>query len=327
MQVQIGKMILYGILAAVSYLIGPLIVFQLLDTYNIMTFSQAFKLSIIIFGIIGIVFSMLRHLFPKDTSANRLVAFGATVYSGIYLFYMFGGFTVGVSYGTYAINIPKMGIQVLLGLQLIAWTLLASSGIRALQYLIEAIEISKQKEYSVSVRRKFKLSKVFKVVGTILGLVIFGYFGSLVYSGLNLGFDVQPIKPEDIGHDPGVLPSPLDDTLNITMHFDVSNQGLYAIYNVDIDVFLKTVSSANTSMLPVNKTIGKSLDNHFSTFHSFTVSHNNSITLDIPSPYAAGLITTDAEIEFKIKFSTLYAGILIDLNITFPSMPWDAIIP
>ncbi len=321
MEVQIGKMILYGILAAVSYLIGPLIVFQLLDTYNIMTFSQAFKLSIIIFGIIGIVFSMLRHLFPKDTSANRLVAFGATVYSGIYLFYMFGGFTVGVSYGTYAIDIPKMGIQVLLGLQLIAWTLLASSGIRALQYLIEAIEISKQKEYSVSVRRKFKLSKVFKVVGSILGLVIAGYFISLVYSGLNLGFDIH--DSYGIDHDDnGTFFDPSDDSINLTMTFDVSNKGIYAIYGVSIDVRFYTHDSTNTSALPNDIKVGESLNNYYSTFHSFTTTPDNNVTVVMDPLYIVGLITTPCTLEFRISFSTLYAGILVDLNISIQDVPW-----
>ena len=325
MKVQIGKMILYGIISAVSYLVVPLIMFQLLDTYNIMTFSQAFKLSIIIFGIIGIVFSMLRHLFPKDTSANRLVAFGATVYSGIYLFYMFGGFTVGVSYGTYAINIPKMGIQVLLGLQLIAWTLLASSGIRALQYLIEAIEISKQKEYSVSVRRKFKLSKVFKVVGTILGLVIFGYFGSLVYSGLNLGFDIHDTYGKDYD-DGGTLPPNFsDDSLNITMTFDVSNQGIYAIYGVSIDVRFYTHNSTNTIALPNDIKVGESLNNYYSTFHSFSSTPNNNVTVVIDPLRIEGLVTTACTLEFRISFSTLYAGILVDLNISIQDVPWPGI--
>ena len=324
MKVQIGKMILYGIISAVSYLIVPLIMFQLLDTYNIMTFSQAFKLSIIIIGIIGIVFSMLRHLFPKDTSANRLVAFGATVYSGIYLFYMFGGFTVGVSYGTYAIDIPKMGIQVLLGLQLIAWTLLASSGIRALQYLIEAIEISKQKEYSVSVRRKFKLSKVFKVVGSILGLVIAGYFISLVYSGLNLSFDIHDSYDMDYD-DNGTLLDPSDDSINLTMTFDVSNQGIYAIYGVSIDVRFYTHDSDNTTALPNDIKVGESLNNYYSTFHSFSLTPDNNVTVVMDPLHIVGLITTACTLEFRISFSTLYAGILVDLNISI-QVPWTALI-
>ena len=323
MKVQIGKMILYGVLTTVFYIAVPLILFEILGTLNIMTFSQAFRISIIIIGIIGVVISMLRHLFPTDTSANRLVAFGATVYSGIYLFYMFGGFTPGVSLGTYAITLPT--IQVLLGLQLIAWLLLASSGIRALQYLIEAIEIGKKKEYSVTVRRKFKLSMVFKALGTVMGLVIAGYFGSLVYSGVNLGFDIHDTFGVD--YDDGGTPFfPIsDDTINLTMSFDVSNQGLYAIYGVIIAVRFYTVSTANPVDLPENTKIGESLNNFYSTFHAFTVTPDNNITVIIDPTYAEGFITTDAVLEFQISFSTLYAGILVNLNMSIQT-PWTAII-
>lgn len=323
MKVQIGKMILYGVLTTVFYIAVPLILFEILGTLNIMTFSQAFRISIIIIGIIGVVISMLRHLFPTDTSANRLVAFGATVFSGIYLFYMFGGFTPGVSLGTYAITLPT--IQVLLGLQLIAWLLLASSGIRALQYLIEAIEIGKKKEYSVTVRRKFKLSLVFKALGTVMGLVIAGYFGSLVYSGVNLGFDIHDTFGVD--YDDGGTPFPLisDDTISLTMSFDVSNQGLYAIYGVIIAVRFYTVSTANPVDLPENTKIGESLNNFYSTFHAFTVTPDNNITVIIDPTYAEGFITTDAVLEFQISFSTLYAGILVNLNMSIQT-PWTAII-
>ena len=324
MKVQIGKMILYGVLTTVFYIVVPLILFEVIANYNIMTFSQEFKISIIIFGIIGVVISMLRHLFPVDTSANRLVAFGATVFSGIYLFYMFGGFTPGVSLGTYAISLPT--IQVLLGLQLIAWLLLASSGIRALQYLVEAIEISKHKEYNVKVRKQFKLSKVFKVFGTIMGLAIAGYFGSLVYSGMNLGFDIHDTY--DFDYDNGGTPPPnfADDQINITMTFDVSNKGIYAIYDVTIKVRFYTVSTANPVDLPENTKIGESLDNHYNTFHSFTVTPDNNVTVAIDPTYVEGFLTTDAVLEFRISFSTLYAGILVNLNISIQT-PWNAIIP
>ena len=322
MKVQIGKMILYGIIAAVFYIVVPLILFEVLANYNIMTFSQSFKISIIIIGIVGVVISMLRHLFPPDTSANRLVAFGATVYSGIYLFYMFGGFTPGVSLGTYAITLPT--IQVLLGLQLIAWLLLASSGIRALQYLVEAIEMTKQKEYNVTVRRKFRLSKVFKALGTIMGIVIAGYFGSLVYSGANLGFDIHDAY--DFDYDNGGTPPPnfADDQINITMTFDVSNQGLYAIYDVDIDVRFYTISTANPITLPENTLIGESLDNHYSTFHSFTVTPDNDVIVTIDPTYIEGLVTTNAVLEFQISFSTFYAGIYLNLNISIQT-PWTGL--
>ena len=322
MEVQIGKMILYGLLSALFYIVVPLVLFEVIGSLGYMTFTQAFKTSIIIFGIIGVIFSMLRHLFPKDTPANRLVAFGATVYSGIYLLYMFGGFTPGVSLGSYSISFGP--ISALLGLQLIAWLFLASSGIRALQYLVEAIELRKHKEYSVTVRKPFKLSKVFKVFGTIMGLGIAGYFGSLVYSGFNLGFDLQDLEPGDIAHDPKG-PGISDDTINITMTFDVSNLGIYAIYDVFIDVRFFTVTSTNTSALPENAIIGESLNNYYGTFHSFTSTLNNDVTVNILALYTVGFLTTDCLLEFRISLSTLYAGILVNLNISF-NVPWTAII-
>jgi len=318
MAIQINKMILHGILNAITYIALPLILFEVISMMGLMTFSQEFKMSIIIIGIIGTVFAMLRHAYPKDTSANRLMAFGSTIYSGIYMFYIFGGFTPGVQLGTYSISILNT-LEVLLGLQVIAWLLLGSSGIRALRYLIEAIEFRKKKEYRV----KFKLSKIFKVLGTIFSLIIFGYLGSIIYSGMNLSFNFHPTF--DLDHDGGVLPGPSDDSINITVTFDLDNQGLYAIYDVYIDAEFRTIASANETALPVGVKVGESKDNYFSTFHSFTNNVNNSITIVMDPTYIVGLATTDATLAFKISFSTLYASIFINLNITV-NIPWNSLI-
>lgn len=325
MRVQIGKMLLYGILSAIFYIVVPLILFDVIASLGYMTFSQEFKISIIIFGIIGVIISMLRHLFPKDSAANRVVALGATLFSGIYLFYMFGGFTPGVSLGTYAIAFGP--IQALLGLQLIAWLLLASSGIRALQYLVEAIELRKKKEYSVKVRREFKLSKIFKVLGTIMSLAMLGYFGTLVYSGLNLGFDIDESFTYD--HDDGGTGFPTlgDDTLNINMSFDVSNQGLYAIYDVFIVGRLYVETSTNPGILPVGTLVGESLSSYFGTFHSFTLTPENNLSVIIITSWLDEFLTTDCTLEFKISFSTIYAGILINLNVSIQNVPWSHIYP
>ena len=317
MAIQITKMIFHGILNAILYIALPLIIFEVVSMMGLMTFSQEFKISIMIIGIIGTVFAMLRHAYPKDTSANRLIAFGSTIFSGIYMFYLFGGFSQGVQLGTYSISVGPL--QVLLGLQIIAWLLLGSSGIRALQYLIEAIELRKNKEY----RAKFRLSKIFKVLGIMLSLIIFGYFGSIVYSGMNLGFNFHPTFVLD--HDTGVLPDPSDDSINITVTFDLDNQGFYAIYDVYIDAEFRTVWSANESALPVGVKVGGSLDNYFSTFHSFTNNINNNITLVMDPAYIPGLVTTNATLAFKISFSTLYAAIFINLNLTV-NIPWNSLI-
>ena len=315
MAIQITKMILHGILNAILYIALPLILFEVVSMMGLMTFSQEFITSIMIIGIIGTVFAMLRHAYPKDTSKNRLIAFGSTIYSGIYLFYLFGGFSQGIQLGTYSISVGPL--QVLLGLQIIAWLLLGSSGIRALQYLIEAIELRKKKEY----RAKFRVSKIFKALGIMLSLIIFGYLGSIVYSGMNLSFNFHPTFVLD--HDTGVLPlDPIDDSINITVTFDLDNQGFYAIYDVYIDAEFRTVTSANESALPVGVKVGEVSNTYFSTFHSFTNNINNNITLVMDPAYMVGLVTTDADLSLKLSFATLYAAIFINLNITV-NIPWS----
>ncbi|GAG92665.1 unnamed protein product [marine sediment metagenome] len=66
MAIQYNKMILHGILQAVLYIALPLVLFEIISMMGFMTFSQDFKIIIIIIGIIGVVFAMLRHAFPKE---------------------------------------------------------------------------------------------------------------------------------------------------------------------------------------------------------------------------------------------------------------------
>ena len=312
MAIQITKMIFHGILNAILYIALPLILFEVISIMELMTFSLEFKISIIIYGIIGTVFAMLRHAYPKDTSANRLIAFGSTIYSGIYMFYFFGGFTPGVQLGTYYISTPTL--QVLLGLQVIAWLLLGSSGIRALRYLVEAIELRKNKEYRV----KFRLSKIFKVLGTILSLIIFGYLGSIVYSGMNLNFNPHDLQPTDVAYDLCFNPDPdySDDTINITLTFDVTNNGIYALYNVNLSLELFTESTEFPVLLDEYTKIGEAPNRYFSAFHSFSQILDQTLTIVVNATYAGGLIVSDATLRFKISFETIYAALYIDLSIS-----------
>jgi len=317
MAIQLTKMIMHGILNAVLYIALPLVLFEVISMMGLMTFAQEFKTTIIIIGSIGVVFSMLSHAYPKDTSANRLIAFGSTIYSGIYLFYLFGGFTPGVQLGNFSINVPPL--QVLLGLQIIAWLLLGSSGLRALKYLIEAVELRKNKEYRV--KKKFKLSNFFKVLGTILSLIIFGYLGSIAYSGFNLDFSVHPSFVPD--HDDGGSPLDLsDDTISINITFDLSNQGFYAIYNAYVGAEFRIQASLNESALPVGLKVGGG-GKTFDTFHSFTNNINNTVTIVMDTTYIMELATTDATFKLIFSFNTIYASILINLNLTIPDIPWS----
>jgi len=315
MPIQVAKMILHGILHAILYIAVPLILFEILSILNIMTFTQEFKITIIIIGTIGVVFSMLMHAFPKDTSANRIIAFFSTIYSGFFLFYLFGGFTPGVQLGTYSISLPM--IEILLGLQVFAWLLLGASAIRALQYFIEAIELRKKKEYNI--RKKFKLSTIFKALGIILSLIVVGYLGTIIYSATRLNFNIHNT---DIVYDHNNTPDLSDDIINFTLTFDVINQGIYAIYNVYIASYIYTLTSSNSSALPEGKRIGGSSENYYGTYHSFTTTVDQQITANIDPSYIPGLNTTNAVLELKISFTTMYAAIAINLNISI-QYPWN----
>lgn len=319
MTVQYSKMILHGILAAIFYLVVPFVLFYFLEYYSIMTFSESFRISIIIFGIIGVVISILRHAFPEDTPANRLVRFGVTIYAGIYLFYIFGGFDPGRRLGTYYINTPL--VQALLGLKIIAWLFLGSTIIKGLQYLIEAIELSKKKEYQVKAKKKFKLSKLFNVLGILVSLVIAGYFGTILFSGINLKINLHDTFGYDYDNG-GSLLDFSDDSLNFTMTFDVrNNMGLYAINDVILNAEIHTLTTDNASALPWDTKIGSVPSAYKNTFHSFTQTLNQDITVSIDNAYIKGLVTTNANLLLKISFSTLYALIFLDVNISI-AVPW-----
>jgi len=321
MEIQWGKMILHGLISAVFYIGLPLGLIYVFEYLNVITFAESFTISIIVFGIIGTFFSMLKYAFPKETSANRLVSFFISIYSGIFLFYIFGGFEPSTKLGTYYINTEL--IQILLGMQIIAWLLLGSIIIRALQYLIEAIELRDKKDIRVT-KKGFKLSQLFKAFGFLMGLVIMGYFASVIFSGMNLNFNIHDTYA--LGWNDGGTPvNPADDTINITMTFDVTNNGIYAIYNVNLTIDIFTQTTANPFTLPEYTKIGESSDLYYSAFHAFTQTMNQNLTILIDPLYAPGLAVTDANLRLQISFETLYASVYIALNISIIT-PWNALI-
>ena len=324
MEIQYSKMILYGSIRAIFYIAIPLILITILSVYNIITFSQGFIINLIIIGIIGVGLTIIKRMFPKDTMTNRLIAFAVAIYQGIYLFYLFGGFTPGVKLGTYYIN--TIQTQVLLGLQLIAWLLLGISGISAIQHLIETLELRKQKEYLLKGRERFKVSKLFKKFGILLNIFMVGYILSIVISGLNLNIDIHEISPGDIGwNNAGTLIDPMDDTINITVLFDVRNMGVYSVQEVFLDVDIYTETTANPVTLPWDIKVGEINNVYYEKFNFLTITPNQPITVNIDPTYAPGLAITDATLRLKISFKSYYAGILINLNTSILT-DWDALI-
>ncbi|MFX0180435.1 MAG: hypothetical protein ACFE78_09600 [Candidatus Hodarchaeota archaeon] len=322
MEIQYSKMTLYGSIRAIFYIAIPLILITILSVYNIITFSQSFIISLLIIGIIGVGLTILKRMFPKDTMTNRLIAFAVAIYQGIYLFYIFGGFTPGVKLGTYYINTVQA--QVLLGLQLIAWILLGVAVVSAIQHLIEALELRKQREYLLKGKKAFKLSKLFKQLGLLLNLFMIGYILSIVISGLSLILDIHEIRLEDIGYNTGTI-DPMDDTINITVSFDVRNMGIYSVREIFLDVDIYTETTTNPVILPWYTKIGEVNNVYYEKFKSLSITTNQAITVDIIPIYVPGLATTNATLRLKISFKSLYAGILINLNTSILT-DWVALI-
>jgi len=312
-------MIQYGSIRALFYIIIPLILIFILSVLEIVTFSQNFIISLLIIGSIGVGLTVIKHLYPKKTIVNRLISFAVKIYQGIYLFYIFGGFTPGVKLGTYYISTTQ--VQVLLGLQFIAWLLLGIAGVTAIQNLIEAIELQKEKKYLLRGKKQVKLSKLFKNLGLLLYLAMGGYILSIVISGLNLNLDLK--ETYAIGWNTGTIPTdPSDDSINITMYFDVKNMGIYSVKEIYLDADIYTETSFNFITLPEDVKIGEINNVYYSEFKSLFITKNQSAIIEIDPLYAPGLAITDAILEFRISFMSLYAGISIELN-TSITVTWS----
>ena len=324
MEIQYSKMILYGLIRAIFYIAIPLILITILSIYNIITFSQSFIISLIIIGIIGVGLTILKRMFPKDTMTNRLIAFAVAIYQGIYLFYLFGGFTPGVKLGTYYINTVQT--QVLLGLQLIAWLLLGIAGVSAIQHLIGVIELRKKKEYRVKIKKEFKLSWLFKRLGYLLNIIILGYIISIIVSGLNLSFDLKEEYTFSVDSGPDGLPLNSDDRINITIKFDIINKGIYSIQDVYLNVDIFTISTTDplNLSLPENVKIGEVKNAYYKEFPRLA-NTTKQITVSIFQIYALGLITYDADLELRVSLLSYYAGININLNTSIQTF-WDELI-
>ncbi len=322
MEIQYSKMILYGSIRFIFYITIPLILITFLS--DIISVSPGFVINLFIIGIIGVILTILKHMFLKDTIANRLIAFVVAIYQGIYLFYIFGGFTPGIKLGTYYIN--TIQAQVLLGLQLIAWLLLGIAVVSAFQHLIEVIELRKKKEYRVKIKKDLKLSKLFKGSGYLLNIIILGYIISIIVSGLNLSFNLKEEYTFSVDSGPDGLPLNSDDRINVTINFDLINKGIYSFQEVYLDVDIFTISTTDpfNLSLPENVKIGEVKNAYYKEFPRFT-NTTKQITISIFQIYALGLITYDADLELRVSLLSYYAGINIDLKTSIQTF-WDELI-
>jgi hypothetical protein len=312
MEIQIGKMILNGILYAILYIAAPLTALFLLDYFGIFTLSQYFIIGIIIFGIVGVFIAVLKSAYPKDSAKNRVIMFIVTIYSGVYLFYIFGGFDPTVELGNFSISTEQL--EITLGLKLIAWLSLGAAAVRSLQYLFEAFELRGVSKDSAEYKRRARPSLLFKVIGTLVSLGLAIYILTLIGSGVM-------IRPSLNTSASGFSYS-APDSLNFTLNYDLSNGGIYPLRNVNLKSEIWVDSSENDTALPPNTKIGESGITQYSEIGAFSGVTNKNITVIIDTGYVDDLATTNATLSYHIIFDTFFGGITINLTLKIP-VPWD----
>jgi len=317
MEIQIGKMILNAILYAILYIAAPLTIIFLLDFYDILTIGTYFITGIIIFGIIGVIMAVLKAAYPKDSAKNRVIMFLITIYSGVYLFYIFGGFDPTAELGNFSIATQQ--IQILLGLKLIAWLSLAVAGVRSLQYLFEAFELRGVSKDSAEYKRRARPSLLFKVIGTLLSLGLAIYVLTLIGSGVMIRPNLENFTYD---YDNNLTPvDPSDDSFNITVTFGVGNNGLYPLRDLNIKAELWSLNSTDSINLPPNTKVGQSPVHSYPVIPSFSQITGQDINILIGSTYGQHLADNNATLQVLLSISLNFGGIYVNLNISF-NTPW-----
>ena len=309
------KILVIGIVMASLFMVLPLILILILSSLNIMQFDTVFIIILMLLGALHVALIMLRTRFPKDSSKREIINICWTLYSGLYFFYMLGGFIpLGVS-SYYFISIP--GFYALFGLQLFAWLTLIASFINSGYYVMKIIGSKKEK--------LFQLKDFVRLAGILSYVIIFVFVLSIIISGLMVSFTQK--EEYDVGWYQGNPLNLNDDRVNITTYFDVNNQGLYAVSSIrlDAEIYTITTTDATQLLLPDNTKIGELIGIHYDQFRALSNSLNQNITIDIFPQYVPGLVQNNATLSIRAALTFMYAGIIIDLNLTIPTT-WTALV-
>lgn len=326
MKIKIPSMIFYGILKLLFYLILPLSIVYLLETYNIMQFSDAYVLGIWVIGIIGTIITVLTHTFKKDTVAHGYTKIIDSLYSAIFIFYIFGGFTIGDGFGNYFISTSLAGYSVSakIGIQIIAYLLMIGALIGVFQHIFKTVEVKKQKEYHITIRRKLRASKVCRVAGIVTSLILVAYIVSIPASAINIRANLEG-DGLDFAYDwNGTLNDTSDDTLSIFLMFSIHNGGVWSIFDVrlDIDILVQNcINGTGDTLIADDTRIGGSPDIEYN-FLQFTSTTSENISMSIEPAYLIKLLPCTADLLFQLSFEARYAQLTLDVDLTF-TMPWE----
>jgi hypothetical protein len=163
MNQKLKNIVIYGILNFMLYITTPLIFILLLTNFQYFDFNPIFLQTIFIFGIVGVSVSILKNSFSEDSNIYHIIGISNVLFSGVYLFFIFGGFSFGLPFGNYSIQTNSF--QAELGLQIIAWPLLIASLIRLISSTIKYYEEIKNKSLIIKLKRKISGHKFILWIG------------------------------------------------------------------------------------------------------------------------------------------------------------------
>ncbi|TFG00120.1 MAG: hypothetical protein EU542_08375 [Promethearchaeota archaeon] len=317
MKLDYKSIIIYGILKAAFFLLLPLIVISVLSDQGIIEFSPSFIVSILVMGIIGVIITIIRHTPAKDSILREVIGIGLAIYNGLYLFYIFGGFSGGL--GTYSIQTTNL--EAIIGLQLIAWILLIGALLNTVFYLVKIIEaVNKKRKSKIREESKqFKIDKRLKIGKLLLNLFLVCFIISVGLSGMYISFKVK--ESYQFNWDTaGTIINYTDDSIEIITLFDLINPGLYSVLDVVIDVDIYTINTSDVTQLslPDNTKIGEVDNMAYPMFPRGSLSIDQELIVDVFPQYVVGLITFDADLLLDVNFRCLYAtmDIFVMTNVT-----------
>lgn len=308
------KGLLYSGITCGIYIIFPLVLFSNLSNLNILHFSYNFIFIMMIFGAIAVIISFVKNIYSPDSTTHNLIGLGTAIYSGIYLFYIFGGFNTDGTFGNYYIQ--SENLDALLGLQTLAWLLLLAASINASYYGFKSLEIQCRKEFFLSPKSKVRIRHFFRGGAYILYFLLFAFILSVILNGLRLSFQMQ--EQYDYNWDIGNPLTLDDDRILITAYFNVYNPGWYSIQDISLNVEIYTMNTSDITQLflPDNTKIGEVNNVHYPEFAASQTLHNVSLPIEIIPDYVGGLIANNASISLRISLICSYAGISVLLHMT-----------
>jgi hypothetical protein len=308
------KALLYAGITCGIYIIFPLVLFSILSDLHIIQFRSHFIVTMMVFGTIAVIISFYKNIFASDSLTHNLIGLGTAFYSGIYLFYIFGGFNTNGTFGNYSIQ--SENLDALLGLQNIAWLMLLAALINAGYYGLKCLEVRRRREFLLSPKLQIRIRYFFRESALIVYCVLLIFILSIILSGLRLSFQMQ--QKYDYAWDIG---NPLfynDDRILITAFFNVYNLGWYSIQDISLTVEIYTVNTSDPLqlVLPDNTKIGQISNVHYAEFPASQTLYNVTLPLEIIPDYVLGLIFHNASISLRISLTCYYTGISITLHTT-----------